>query len=356
MPSLRPGGAWAALVLLSALLAIVLERASVPAAMMLGPMLVAVAFALRGVTPTVPKWAFPAAQAVIGCLVARTITPSTLATLVHSWPVMLLVVCMIVASGALVALGLMRLGSLPGDSAAWGTSPGGAAAMTAVADAYGQDVRVVAFMLYLRVFIVVVTASAVSRLLLGHAATPLVHGFDPGLDAPLFPLAQTVALMIASIFITRWLRIPAGALLLSMVGGAALGSGGLVALTLPPWMLWAGYAVIGWYVGLRFDRETVRHVLRLVPQLLLATLTLILLCCGAAWVLTIWVGVDPLSAYLSTSPGGLDTVAAIAVGSGCDVPFVLALQTLRLFAVVLCGPLVARLVTRLGSRSGSARR
>ena len=43
-----------------------------------------------------------------------------------------------------------------------------AAAMTAMAESYGADVRMVAFMQYLRVFVVVLTASTVSRILLGH--------------------------------------------------------------------------------------------------------------------------------------------------------------------------------------------
>jgi hypothetical protein len=40
-----------------------------------------------------------------------------------------------------------------------------------------------------------------------------------------------------------------------------------------------------------------------------------------------------LTAYLATSPGGLDSVAIIAVGTHSDVSFVLAVQTLRLLVV-----------------------
>ena len=55
---------------------------------------------------------------------------------------------------------------------------------------------------------------------------------------------------------------------------------------------------------------------------------------------------DALTAYLATSPGGLDSVAAIAADSRADVPFVMALQTLRLVIVVLTGPLLARLLSK----------
>lgn len=351
-PDLRRLGRWAALLVASAALAAGLQWASVPAAVMLGPMLAGLAFALRGANLAVPRWAFIAAQAIVGCMVAVTITPATLTVLARNWPVMLLAIALVIVFGALVGIGLMRYGSLPGSTAAWGTSPGGAAAMTAIAEAFGADIRMVAFMQYLRIFVVVLTASGVSRLLLGpRAEPPLPAGSSLGFDVPLIPLAQTLGLVLAGILIGRLGRIPAGALLLPMVAGAALHSQGWVEITLPPWLLGFAYASLGWYIGLRFTPETLRHTLRAVPQVLVAIVGLMALCGASAWVLYAWAGVDPLSAYLATSPGGLDSVAVIATGSGCDVAFVMSLQTLRLFAVVLTGPLVAQLVCRLHGRS-----
>jgi len=351
MSRIRTAGLWAVLILISALLAAGLQWAAFPAAMLLGPLLVGIAFALRGAQLSLPAWTFTASQSVVGCLVALTITPSTLAALARGWPLMCLSILLVVAAGALVAYGLMRYGTLPGNTAAWGTSPGGATAMTAMAEAYGADIRMVAFMQYLRVLVVVLTASGVSRLLLGHAAQLPAHSWAPGFDAPLWPLAQTLALVAVGALAGRQRCIPAGALLLPMVAGAVLNSLGLVHITLPPWLLWLAYASLGWYVGLRFTRETVAHALRTVPQVLLASFGLMVLCGGVAWMLMAWAGVDALSAYLATSPGSLDATAIIAVGSGCDVPFVLSLQTLRLFAVVLAGPLVARLVCRMSGCS-----
>jgi membrane AbrB-like protein len=345
---MRRRGQWAALIFVSGALSVVLQLAAFPAATLLGPMLAGVVFALRGVELSAPRWTFDAAQSVIGCMVALTLTPSTLVALGRNWAPMLLVVFVVILAGALVGLILMRYGALPGDTAAWGSSPGGAAAMTAMAESYGADVRMVAFMQYLRVFVVVLTASAVSRILLGHElAQSSARPWSPGFDAPLAPVAQTLAVIVGGSLLGRRLRIPAGALLAPMVGGALLNSTGLMSIVLPPWLLWCAYASLGWFIGLRFTARTVRHALRAVPQLLLSTFLLIALCCGAAWMLTAQLDVDPLTAYLATSPGGLDSVAIIAVGSGCDVPFVLALQTMRLFAVVLTGPLIARLVRRI---------
>jgi membrane AbrB-like protein len=83
-----------------------------------------------------------------------------------------------------------------------------------------------------------------------------------------------------------------------------------------------------------------------MPGIVIATLGVIALCGGWAYGLTFLLPIDFLTAYLATSPGGLDSVAIIAVGSKVDVSFVLAVQTLRLFVVLVTGPIVAKWIAR----------
>ncbi len=60
--------------------------------------------------------------------------------------------------------------------------------------------------------------------------------------------------------------------------------------------------------------------------------------------------VDALTAYLATSPGGLDSVAIIAASAArVNVPFVLAFQSVRLVLVIALSPTITRLVRRYGS-------
>jgi hypothetical protein len=57
-------------------------------------------------------------------------------------------------------------------------------------------------------------------------------------------------------------------------------------------------------------------------------------------------GIDPLTAYLATSPGGADSAAIIAMASNVDVAFVMAMQTTRLILILLIGPSVAGFIAR----------
>ena len=57
-------------------------------------------------------------------------------------------------------------------------------------------------------------------------------------------------------------------------------------------------------------------------------------------------GIDPLTAYLATTPGGMDAVAIIAASSNVDIAFVMALQAVRFLIVLIAGPPLARFIAK----------
>jgi hypothetical protein len=136
------------------------------------------------------------------------------------------------------------------------------------------------------------------------------------------------------------------ALLLPMFCGVFLSAKGWIAIEMPPWLLAVAYAVVGWRVGLRFTRPLLVHAARVLPRMIACTFALIALCAGLAAILAAGTGVDPLTAYLATSPGGADSVAIIAAQSNVDAPFVMAMQTMRFIGVMLIGPSMAAWVAR----------
>jgi membrane AbrB-like protein len=83
------------------------------------------------------------------------------------------------------------------------------------------------------------------------------------------------------------------------------------------------------------------------------SLVALIAACGAFAVLLVWLGgVDPLTAYLATSPGGADSVAIIAANSDVDLPFVMAMQAGRFLVVLATGPALARFIaTRSWTRA-----
>lgn len=350
--ALRAAVQWMALLLLSALLVALLEWLRLPAALLIGPMVAGIVVGVSGGSIRVPELPFTGAQAVIGCLIAASIEPEILGRLLADWPLLIGTVLATLAASSLLGVLISRWGSLPGTTAVWGSTPGAASAMVLMAGAFGADARLVAFMQYLRVLIVSASAALVARLWVDTgAAGPAPIVWFPPLVWPDF--AATLAVAIVGAAGGALIRLPSAAFLGPMILGIALHLGAGVPLQLPEWLLAATYALIGWAIGLKFTRSTLAHAARALPQVTAAILALIAFCGGLAVALSRLLGVDPLTAFLATSPGGMDSVAIIAAASArVDLSFVMALQMARFLVVLIAGPPLARLLARGMSGKG----
>lgn len=351
LPGQWIGLRWAALLALSAAFALIFAAMRLPAALLLGPMAAGIVIAFAGWELRVPHRPFVVAQSVIGCMIARSIPPAVISEILRDWPLFLAAVFAVIAVTSAMGWLLTRWRVLPGTTAVWGSSPGAAAAMILMAGAYGADIRLVAFMQYLRVFLVSVVATVVSGLWAPGGSAPVATTWFPPLA--IGPFAATMALVALGALPVLQRHVPAGALLVPLGGGLALQDAGWLTIELPPWLLASCYALLGWSVGLRFTRSILLHAAQALPRVTAAILVLIGACGGLAAVLVAVAGVDPLTAYLAMSPGGADSAAIIAASSNVDVPFVMAMQTTRLIIVIAIGPSLAGFIAR---RAGGGKR
>lgn len=350
---------WAALLALSVALGATFDRAGLPAGRLLGPMLAAIVLAVLGAEIGVPRSGFLAAQGIIGCLMARGVPATIGSTLALHWPVFLAGVLVVTVLANALGWMLSRWKVFPGDTAIWGSAPGAASAMMLMAEAHGADVRLVAFMQYVRIVCVTATASVVAHWWLTNTGAATLHSPaapTAGARADWSAIAFTLALGIGGAFVGARLRLPAGALLVPMLAGILLQDLGGMALELPGPVLAVAYAFIGWSIGMRFNRQVLVTTVRSLPKVLASTFALIALCGAFGAALVRWARIDPLTAYLATSPGGADSIAIIAASSPVDVPFVLTMQVLRMLFVMATGPAIARaMARRLPPRSAETR-
>ena len=342
---------WAVLGVGSSLAGLLAQGIGLPAGWLVGPMLVALAVALAWEEhPTVPRWGRIASLAVVGCMLAATFRPSVLPQVAGHWLPVGLVVCGTLFLSLGVGLLLSVLANLDRKTAALGTLPGAASGMLAMSGPLGADARLVALMQYTRVVVVVVSATLVGRLVPGAAPQQVsdqgLQAESGGLDLLVHGTMPTYAMTLLVAVVGAWagtrLRLPAGALLGPLILGVVLEELGVVHLAWPPGVPQAAYLVLGLWVGLLFDAASIKRAGRLFPVVLASAVGLVLACAVLGWAFAALTGVDGMTAYLATTPGGIDSVAIVALGSGADAPLVLAMQMLRLLAVVLAGSLLGR--------------
>ncbi|MGD9476303.1 AbrB family transcriptional regulator [Shinella sp. G-2] len=333
---------WGLVAGLSLVTTVPLEIAGFPAALLMGPMLAGIVVALGGGTIRLPRFFFFGVQVVLALMIATMVSRDFLGTFLDNWPLMLFVVLSVIGVSTLSGWLIARTGILPGTTAIWGSSAGAASTMLIMAEAYGADARLVAFMQYLRVLFVASLATLVAHFG-GHdgAAIPPHAWFEP---VPVLPLVAMLAIGLLAGIIGQKLRVPAGAFLVPFALASMLNSSGTVTIALPQWLLVIAFTLLGWNIGLGFTRAILLHARRALLPTIISIVALISFSGLLAGLLILVLGIDPLTAYLSTSPGGLDSVAVIAASSNVDVAFVMTLQTARLILVSLIGPWLARFV------------
>jgi uncharacterized protein len=198
---------WCLLIVASAILAAILEELAVPAALLLGPMIAAIAVVtIVGKLPF-PRWPVRISQAVIGCLIAHNITGDTLATVLADWPIFAVCVVSVIASSSVIGWFLARYRVLPGTTAVWGSAPGGASTMSLMAEAYGADFRLVAVMQYMRVVMVALTASLITSFLAVPIKTVATINWFPPIT---WNTAATILIVAVGLGLGKLSRLPAG--------------------------------------------------------------------------------------------------------------------------------------------------
>ncbi len=329
--------------------------AGLPSPSLFAALVVGLAVALRGPASELPPPAALTGQAVLGVALGSYVRLATLTEAARHWaPVLgvtLATLALSLGAGVLVA----RLGRVDLPTASLGMIAGGASGIVAMSHELGADDRLVAIMQYLRVLVIVVLTPILYGLLGGggHAHGP--HGGGGGGPGPV--LAWLALILVSAgvgVPAARRARIPAGTLLGPMlVSGVITVTGILGGARVPGLVQGVAFAVIGLQVGLRFTPESVRRAGRLLPLILGGTLALILACGLLALALAPLAGVSRVDAYLATTPGGLYAVLATALGGGANTTFILAVQTLRLLAMVLAAPVLARRLAAFGRRRAS---
>jgi membrane AbrB-like protein len=321
------------------------EAIGLPAPWLLAGLLGGLAVAVtRGGALEVPQAPTGVSQAVVGVALGASIAPDSLAGIAGAWWVVVALVAATIGSSVAVAFGLARIVDIDRITAALGMLPGAAPALIAVGDEVNADARLVATMQYGRVLLVVATVPLLALLLGSGAEAPGAGPARPEAPVGLEPLLAAAGIAAVGAALAALARAPAASLVGPLILSAVVAATGIFPLAVPDIIADAAFVVVGASVGLRFDRESLRHAGRLAPYMAGGVLVLTLICAALGVVLLAALDTDPLTAYLATTPGGISSVLAAAFDSGADLTIVVAVQTLRLMVLALAAPFATRLL------------
>ncbi len=325
------------------------ESAGFPAPHLFAALVVGLILSLGRISEAeMPGWLYLGAQAVTGVVLGTYVTFHSVTVVGANWLAVVAITVLTLALSVGLGVLLARRTGMDAPTASLGMIAGGSAGIVATSDDLGADARLVAFMQYLRLVLVVLTAPLLVRYVLHPHVTGGYGAIGPKeieveASAGAYVFSALVAAGGAAIALR--LRIPAGALIGPLVLAAVLTGTGVVHRVTPPeFPRETAFTLIGLYVGMRFTRESIARVGRLLPVVLAFVVVLVATTGLLAWGLSAVTSISALDSYLATTPGGINAVLVVAFASGAHTGFVFAVQTLRLFVMVLAAPYLVRWV------------
>lgn len=288
---------------------------------------------------TVPRNVHIAAQAVTGVIIGTFLNLPALASAGSSLLPLLAVTFATLVLSLAGGLVLARWTGLDQTTSSLGMVAGGSAAIVGAAEDLGADARMVAFMQYLRLTLVVMTMPLLIRFVFAPGQGSFLALGAKEVEVP-FSIAGMIFLILtppAGYVLGRLMRLPAPALLGPVLLGAAVTIAG-IGVNPPEIFREIAFNIIGLEVGLRLTPAALRSMGRMLPKVLLFVLLITGICALLAYLVTLVTNISPANAYLATTPGGINAVLAIASSVKSNVALIFTVQTLRLFAMVLLAP------------------
>ncbi len=159
-------------------------------------------------------------------------------------------------------------------------------------------------------------------------------------------LAVSVVLALGAAYLLDWLGFPAGALIGAMAVIAGLKLYGVDVMEIPGVVRFLALLVIGWDLGTKFSKDLLSAVTNNLLPLVLVVAAFVVMGWVLAW--TLWkLGLmDPVTAVLATSPGGLVQMGALTSEMEANAALVVGFHLLRIVTVLLSVPLISRLAAR----------
>jgi len=155
-------------------------------------------------------------------------------------------------------------------------------------------------------------------------------------------------MIIASIggYIGYKLRIPAGAMVGSMLAVAAVSLMKIDLGSLPAYSKPVVQVVLGALLGLGLRNMDFQQMKALLIPAVLIIVVLMTSGFATAFVLNRYFGFDMMTAIFSSTPGGMTELSMVATEMNANSPIVAILQLIRLMSVIVLVVPIAKLITK----------
>lgn len=306
-----------------------------PAPFLTGPAMAVTLAGLIGVkTAAPPQRLRDAVFVILGLTIGQGVTPEVFDA-IRTWPVTLAALAASLFAIIFVTrAALMRLWGMDPLTAFLSSSPGHLSYVLGLSEGVKADLKTVSIVQSIRVLsltlIVPVAVTWAGLIPQKAAAVPEETAF--------VPLIAMILVAAVLGYLLQRLRLPAAYLIGGMLVSVVAHASGLVVGVMSFWLAAAAFVALGGLIGSRFSGVTWPELRRAFSAGIMVTVVGVILAGGFAWIAHVITGMDLLVILIAFAPGGLETMAAMAVILGIDPTFVASHHVARLLMLTAIVP------------------
>ncbi|MCO5066581.1 MAG: AbrB family transcriptional regulator [Rhizobiaceae bacterium] len=297
--------------------------AHVPLAWLLGPLLLAAGLSVCGVALAAPQSLRRAGQVIIGCTAGLNVTASVAAGLLGWIPVMVVTTLFAILVSGILSPVFGALARVDDRTSFFALMPGGLAEMGNIGIAVGARMEPIALVHTLRIAVVVFTIPPLLARDARLVPTASLLHLDYGMAAAVIGFGALGAAAVSLVRINNPWMIGA------LVSTAVLAVTGVVEGRMPALLFAAGQILLGYNIGTRFKREILLRLPRVAIFGAVSNFVLLLVMAGYALCLSYLLDIDPATAILVSSPGGISEMTSTAQAMHLPVALVTAFHVVR---------------------------
>lgn len=306
-----------------------------PAPFLTGPAMAVTLAGLAGLrTAALPQRARDAVFVILGLTIGQGVTPEVLDA-VRAWPVTLAALgASLFAIIFVTRAALVRFWSMDATTAFLSSSPGHLSYVLGLTEGVKADLKTVSIVQSIRVLALTLIVP-VAVTVTGQIPEKATAGPPETAAAPL--IAMILVAGIAGYLLNR-LKLPAAYLIGGMLVSVVAHVSGLVTGVMSFWLAAAAFIALGGLIGSRFSGVTWPELQRAFSAGIMVTALGVILA-GAFALAAHWItGIDLMVILIAFAPGGLETMAAMAVILGIDPTFVATHHVARLLMLTTIVP------------------
>ena len=316
--------------------------AGLPAPLIIGPAILLTLGALAGLRSEIPLTLRDGVFTVIGMVMGSGVTPQVLDA-ARQWPVSFALLALSLVIIIAVSMRLLVRGfGLSPRTAILAASPGHLSYVLGLGSAAGGDLMTISVIQSIRLLSLTLLVPPLAAL----NGFPLTSPAAGHADMSLAVTALLIALSLGGGFVLTRLKVPAGYLLGGMLVSTLAHLTGSVEGSVPGWIAAPCFMVMGTLIGTRFSGVSLTRLRHSLLAGLAATLVAATASAGVAMIAAWLTGLSPALLLISLAPGGVETMAALALLMHLDPAFVAAHHVFRLLVLTLLVPAWLRLAAR----------